>query len=458
MSSSESSIQTPLPQASSAQVASAKLFTRWRVMWISILILGLLVGIRLNGRDLLPSGAYGQTADGTPQLNIACGVTPRDLEICRSLVDGFVESYPTPIEVIVHDVLDDPKLYAAMLGVLLETGSPDLDVMMVEPSQLGQLGPHLQNLNQQAAELTTGMFTELVRAGQFGNRQVAIPYAPELGVLYYRQDLLDKYGYLSAPMSWQELEALAFEIQRGERASGLPDFWGYVWQGARQADLIDNLLEWFVAQGAPLLAAETNTVDLSSGDAARALSYAQRWIGGVSPEAVLDYDEAAAVDAWLTGQVAFLRAGTGALSRIQQSPLRDVVGVARLPSGRSRSVASLSGWYLAVHETTNYPDEATALIAFMTQAAFDTWRAEVGYLPVHEISYESPEILAQHPYYRLVPTTLDAIVNPPINRLGRDYAAVSNALIQGVHSIIADKNMRPELALEALEAHINSLY
>ncbi len=277
-------------------------------------------------------------------------------------------------------------------------------------------------------------------------------------MLYYRRDLLDKYGYLSAPMSWQELEALAFEIQRGERAIGRPNFWGYVWQGARQADLIDNVLEWFVAQGAPPFVAEGNTVVLSDPNAARALSYAQRWVGGVSPEAVLNYDEAAAVDAWLSGQVAFLRAGTGALSRIQQSPLQDVVGVARLPSGRSSSVAGLSGWYLAIHDTTPHPDEATALIAFMTQASFDTWRAEVGYLPVHESSYSNPEILAQHPYYRLVPTTLDAIVSPPVDQLGRNYAAVSSALIHGIHDIIATKNMRPELALERLEAHINSLY
>ncbi|MEM6431274.1 MAG: extracellular solute-binding protein, partial [Deinococcota bacterium] len=360
--------------------------------------------------------------------------------------------------VIIHDVPDDPELYAAMLAVLLETDSPNLDVMMVEPSQLGRLGPHLDNLNQQTAELTAGMFEELIGAGKFDGRQVAIPYAPELGVLYYRRDLLDKYGYLSPPVSWQELEALAFEIQRGERAIGATNFWGYVWQGARQADLIDNALEWLVAQGAPPLVEDGRALALNNSDAARALSYAQRWVGAVSPEAVLSYNETAAVDAWLSGQVAFLRAGTGALTRIRQSPLQERVGVARLPSGRSRSVASLGGWYLAVHETTDQSDAAAALIAFMTQAAFDTWRAEVGYLPLHESSYESPEILAQHPYYRLVPTTLDAIVSPPVNRLGADYAVVSSALIHGVHEIISDKNMRPELALDALEAHINSLY
>ena len=71
-----------------------------------------------------------------------------------------------------------------------------------------------------------------------------------VGVLYYRSDLLHRYGYNTPPRTWDELERMAVRIQAGERARGEKDFWGFVWPGAAAEGLTCNALEWQMDAGA----------------------------------------------------------------------------------------------------------------------------------------------------------------------------------------------------------------
>jgi trehalose/maltose transport system substrate-binding protein len=75
-------------------------------------------------------------------------------------------------------------------------------------------------------------------------RVVAAPLFVEYGMLYYRTDLLKRYGFSHPPRTWKELEAESSRIQAGERRRGHTDFWGYVWQGADYEGLTCNALEW----------------------------------------------------------------------------------------------------------------------------------------------------------------------------------------------------------------------
>jgi len=420
----------------------------------------LLVGLVLWGASMRPwqslsltSTVFGvsQGSSDTIQLSIGCGVTAYDLSVCQRLVDAFVESYPEPVNVTVRDIPDDPALYLALLELLIDSGSSDLDVIALQPAWLGSLAQHLRTV-----PAVDGVLPVLQAAGQIDNRQRAVPFAPSVGMLYYRRDLLDKYGYLRAPVTWSELEALAFEIQRGERTLGNTDFWGYVWPGAATT-LSSSALEWLVAQGAAPLVGANRDITLANPDAVRALDYAQRWVGSIAPETVLNQDQQGALELWLSGQVAFLHADTSAYTTIMQSSLADRVGVARLPSGRSRSAAQVSGWYLGVRRSSSQPDAARDLVAFMTQATFERWRADVGYLPLQTSSYQDPVILATRPYYRFVPAALESAVLAPVDTLGRDYAIINNVFAQGVHAILEDKNMRPEQALLELEAQLRDL-
>lgn len=54
---------------------------------------------------------------------------------------------------------------------------------------------------------------------------VAVPWFVDMGLLHYRGDLLARYGH-DVPTTWDELEAIAPDVQVKERAAGNDDFWG----------------------------------------------------------------------------------------------------------------------------------------------------------------------------------------------------------------------------------------
>ena len=65
---------------------------------------------------------------------------------------------------------------------------------------------------------------ELIQALTIGGRLVGIPLLVDTGLLYYRSDLLRKYGFAAPPKTWNELEEMSRVIQNGERRAGKKTF------------------------------------------------------------------------------------------------------------------------------------------------------------------------------------------------------------------------------------------
>lgn len=128
---------------------------------------------------------------------------------------------------------------------LLESGSKVPDVYGIDVIWPGILAENLVDLKAYVPEQEVAAdFPELIRNNTVNGRLVALPYNLGEGLLFYRVDLLHKYGYAAPPKTWNELEIMAKRIQTGERAKGDKDFWGYVWQGAPSEALTCNALEW----------------------------------------------------------------------------------------------------------------------------------------------------------------------------------------------------------------------
>ena len=111
-------------------------------------------------------------------------------------------------------------------------------------------------------------FPGLIASYSVKGKLVALPYTMAVGALFYRVDLLRQYGYREPPKNWDELEAMAARIQKGERAKGHADFWGYVWPGAPAEALACNALEWQASEGGgTVIENGTVTVDTRIGRA-----------------------------------------------------------------------------------------------------------------------------------------------------------------------------------------------
>jgi len=120
---------------------------------------------------------------------------------------------------------------------------------------------------------------------------IAMPYHADIGLLFYRTDLLRQYGYSEPPRTWDELGLMAARIQAGERAKGDKAFWGFVWQGGAAEALTCNALEWQADEGGGEIIEADKTISVNNPNAIRAWQRAARWVSSISPPSVVGYKE-----------------------------------------------------------------------------------------------------------------------------------------------------------------------
>jgi trehalose/maltose transport system substrate-binding protein len=189
-----------------------------------------------------------------------------------------------------------------------------------------------------------------------------VPWFTDAGLLYYRKDLLDKYGK-QPPQTWQELEATAKEVQEGERGSGGGDIWGYVFQGKAYEGLTCNGLEWIRSFGGGEIVDAEGKITANNEQAAQALTWAAGTVRTIAPEGVLNYSEEESRGVFQSGNAVFMRNWpyAWALAQATDSRIKDKVGVAALPKGgeNGQNAGCLGGWQLAV---SKYSDSAEAAI------------------------------------------------------------------------------------------------
>src|SRR4029077_7911200 len=187
-------------------------------------------------------------------------------------------------------------------------------------------------------------FPELIANYTVDGKLIALPHNLNEGLLFYRTDLLAKYGYGAPPKTWEELETMSRRIQAGERSTGNKDFWGFVWEGAPSEALTCNALEWQVSEGGGTILDETGKVTVNNPHSIRAWERAARWVGSISPPGVLVFKEWDAGNMWQAGNAAFLRswASEYIADRGPTCLIRDRFDIAPLPGG-TRTAATFGG-------------------------------------------------------------------------------------------------------------------
>ena len=332
------------------------------------------------------------------------------------------------------------------------------DVYSIDAIWPGTLGADLHDLTPYLARNIRGQLPELLRNDTVDGRIVALPFYLNVGMLYYRADLLSKYGYKHPPETWDELERMAARIQNGERAAGKSGFWGYVFQGAAYEGLTCNALEWQVAFGGGHIIEPDGTVSIQNAQAAQALRKAARWIGYISPRSVLAYTEADSLNAFRSGQAAFLRYWSSGYNPITSFPaMRGRCGVTLMPAGPHGRAQTMGGFHLAVSAYSSHAREAAQLVLHLTGHAVQKSRAvQEGYLPTLPQLYDDNEVLNAVPEARALRSVgLDSWVARPSTVAGKHYAGVSRIYYEGVHAVLGGE--RPEEVLASMERRLLAL-
>jgi trehalose/maltose transport system substrate-binding protein len=333
---------------------------------------------------------------------------------------------------------------------LLATGSSGPDIYGIDVIWPGMLSEYFVDLKPYFANELSLQFPAIAASYVVNNKLVAMPYRSDIGLLFYRTDLLRQYGYREPPKTWDELETMATRIQAGERAKGKKQFWGFVWQGAADEGLTCDVLEWQAAEGGGRIIEEDHTISVNNPQAIRAWQRAAHWVGSISPPAVVGYREWDSLNVWVAGDAAFMRNWPSAYADSQAagSPIQNKFDVTLLPGGKAGRVGTLGGWGLAVSKFSAHPREALELIRYLTRRDVQVQRSRVlSQPPTLSELYNLPEVLEANPRFNLLSQAFrTGIVSRPSDVSGKKYQEVTDAYIQAVHSVLTGDKSAPEAA------------
>jgi trehalose/maltose transport system substrate-binding protein len=396
----------------------------------------------------------GAGAAGAAQISISCSAVGRELEICRDGAEAWARATGNSVRLVSTPNSASERL--ALYQQLLAAGASDIDVLQIDVVWPGILGEHLLDLASYAGSLPRQHFAAIIANDTVRGRLVAMPWFADVGLLYYRKDLLAKYG-LEVPRTWSALAAAARRIQDGERAAGNPRTWGYVWQGRAYEGLTCNALEWIASHGGGHIVEPDGRISIDNPRAARALAQAASWVGGISPPGVLNYAEEEARGVFQTGDAAFMRNWpyVWALANAHASPVAGRIGVAPLPAGAGgESAGALGGAQLAVSRYSRHPRLAAELVMYLTGRSEQRRRALAGgFTPTIPELYRDPEVRRAIPFLAVAAQALAHAVARPAAVTGTRYNRVSAAFRNATHAVLAGQS-DPETALGSLERRL----
>ena len=323
--------------------------------------------------------------------------------------------------------------------------SAAVDVYQIDVIWPGDLAEHLLDLNQYGgADAVKDDFKAIVTNNTVDGKLVGLPWFTDGGLLYYRTDLLQKYGYSAPPKTWAELAEMAKKIQDGERAAGNQDFWGYVWQGKAYEGLTCDALEWIYSNGGGTIVSPAKKITINNDKAAAALDQAAAWIGEISPPGVTGFQEEESRAVWQGGNAAFMRNWPYAYS-LGQGADSKIVGkfdVTNLPAGDSgHGAATLGGWQLAVSKYSAHPAEAAKLALFLASKEQQKLRAiNLSLLPTNATLYEDPDVAKASPFMPKLKDVFTSAVARPSTASAPKYNEVSTIFFQAVSDVLTKKS------------------
>jgi len=329
----------------------------------------------------------------------------------------------------------------------LRGGSRDFDVLALDViwvAEFARAGWIADVGDLLPADEHDALFPASLDAVTYRGRQYAVPWFVDAGLLYYRRDLLERYGF-PVPRTWSELADAARTIAERE-----PGVHGFVWQGRQYEGLVCTALEIIWSSGGDVLDGER--VVLESPESLRALEFLQSLVpNGVSPALVTTATEEPSRHVFGSGRAVFLRNWPYAWTLFERpdSQVRGKVGVAPLPHFEGHeSAAALGGWNLGINARSRHPDEAATFVRFMaTPAAQRTLALAYGYNPALRVLYGDPELLAAQPHLEALRDALDAARSRPVTPR---YAQLSQVLQSELSAVVTGLK-RPEDALAAAQ-------
>ena len=390
-------------------------------------------------------------------ITMTAGAVGTELETLLKQVDMFMKENPD-IQVQVlpmpNSSTDRHDLYVTYLA----SGTPDPDVLMLDVIWPAEFAPFLVDLTDDYDYFELDkFFPGTVASNTVEGRLVAVPWFTDAGILYYRSDLLEKYGY-NVPETWDELYTAAKDISSKEGING------FVWQGARYEGLTCDVMEFVHSFGGEIMKDGKVVVDDPQyyDKNVAAITFMDKLIeDGVTPRGVTTYMEEEARRIFQNGEAVFMRNWPYAwtLANAPESPVAGKVGITVLPKGPGpdgRNSATLGGWNLGINGNSSAAEVEAAkkLIKFLTSHEQQVYKAvNAGQTPTMIEAYNDPRTIEANPFYADI---LDVFVSAEPRPISPIYNQISYEIQVAVHSVLTQQ-AQPENAVKSLAQNLRKL-
>ena len=341
---------------------------------------------------------------------------PGERDPLPALLREFERRHPGIV--VVHEPLPwTADVQHQFYVINLEGRSAGFDVLMLDViwiAEFARAGWLLDLTDRWPAGERREHFASMIEAATLRDRLWAVPWVMNVGLLYYRADLLARHR-LAPPTSYVALADQAAAVMRAadDRRLG-----GFLWQGKQYEGLVVNALEALWGEGTDLVGRDGRLLP-DPERAAAALAFRRALLArGLSPPLVTAADEELTRREFGAGRAVFLRNWpyARALFEAADSPVRGRVGIAPLPGG-----GALGGAHLAIHARTRYPEAAWALVRHLASPASQrAIAAAVGLHPTRPALLEDPALRAIFAGARSRPVTpwyqtLSATLQPELS-------------------------------------------
>ncbi len=398
----------------------------------------------------------GQSLAQQTNLRVFSGGQNQRPDLMRKLFDQYQAANPG-VKIDIETGGATSELQRQYLSTVLNAKDSAIDIYMIDivnPAQYFGAG-WLEPLNAylgNPAEVMKPYLPVYASANVIDGKIAAMPAFADAMFMYYRKDLLDKYG-LKEPKTWDELAAAAKKVQEGEKN---PNLQGLSIQGAPIEGAVCTFLLPYWSQGKDFNDANGKLTL----DKAAATQGMNLWLNmvdqGVLKKNIAEVTTPVTVSEFKAGQVVFAINWGFAWDRFKDdadSQVKGKVGVMPLPAmAGGKSATCVGGWQWAVSAFSKNKAEAAKLVRFMsTPQASKFLAVEGSLLPTYQSVYTDADVTRVVPWFKDAANVVIAGRSRP---LSKDYGQVSDVVRTTTSAILA-RTKKPEEGVGEIESRLS---
>ncbi|HEV7237409.1 MAG TPA: ABC transporter substrate-binding protein [Ktedonobacteraceae bacterium] len=332
----------------------------------------------------------------------------------------------------------------------LRARSGNIDVMSIDvvyPAEFASNGWTVDLTSKWPASDRANYLPGPIKSCTYNNQIVAAPLRTDLGVLYYRKDIVS-----TPPATFDQLTSTA-------KSNASKAKYGYVWQGSQYEGLVCDFVEVLGGYGGTVLDPNNSKqVTINSPAGVQALTEMVSWVGTISPTSITTFTEEPARQAFQNGDAIFMRNWPYAysLGNASGSKVAGKFDITAMPYGGSGTVghSCVGGWNMAINAFSKNPDASWSFIKYMLGPDAQKQLALKGsFTPSLQSVYDDAAVKTAQPLFTKLAPILQNSLPRPVSPV---YPDLSNIIQNHVHQALT-KQASPADALNALQTELQAL-